>query len=42
MRYDNFPYLKINPGDYFGLMDIVLAIEQRNKKTDESDDSKNK
>jgi len=27
LRYNNFPYIYIEPSDHFGLMDIVLEYE---------------
>lgn len=36
LRYNNFPYLYINSGDHFGLMDIVLAMEQKRKQENEA------
>ena len=34
LRYENFAYLKINKGDHFGLMDVVLALEQQRPEFD--------
>lgn len=34
LRYENFAYLKINKGDHFGLMDVVLALEQQRPESE--------